>query len=96
VGTSAIAVLGWTATDEKEHPTMRVLAYLDPGSGSMILQTILGGFAAAIVAIKMFGKRVFSTLMFWKRDDDEQAEKAETGAPATTASSARETEKEPV
>jgi hypothetical protein len=46
-----------------------LLAYLDPGSGSMILQAILGGVAGILVALKMFGRRVFSFLTFWKRDD---------------------------
>ena len=46
-----------------------MLAYLDPGSGSMILQAILGGVAGVLVALKMFGRRVFSFLTFWKRDD---------------------------
>jgi hypothetical protein len=50
-----------------------ILAYLDPGSGSMILQAILGGFAGLMVALKMFGKRVFSFFTFWKRDDEESA-----------------------
>jgi hypothetical protein len=51
---------------------MDVLAYLDPGSGSMLLQALLGGLAGFAVAVKMFGRRLFSYLMFWKR----------TGAPA--------------
>jgi hypothetical protein len=46
-----------------------LVAYLDPGSGSMILQAILGGVAGFLVALKMFGRRVFSFLTFWKRDD---------------------------
>jgi hypothetical protein len=46
-----------------------VLAYLDPGSGSMILQAILGGVAGLLVALKMFGRRMVSFLTFWKRDD---------------------------
>jgi len=75
---------------------MRVFAYLDPGSGSMLLQALLGGTAAVLVSIKMFGKRVFRTLAFWKSHDDEDAPKAETGTPAATAASARDTEKEPV
>ena len=29
-------------------------AYLDPGTGSMMLQVILGGIAAVAVAIKLF------------------------------------------
>ncbi len=71
---------------------MRVFAYLDPGSGSVMLQALLGGVATVLVSIKMFGKRVFRTLMFWKRHDDEETE------PAATASTAakHETEKEPV
>jgi len=76
---------------------MRVFAYLDPGSGSVLLQALLGGFAAVMVSIKMFGKRVFRTLMFWKRHDDEP-EQTETHEPAAGNSAApqRETEKEPV
>jgi hypothetical protein len=71
---------------------MRIFAYLDPGSGSMILQTILGGFAAVLVSIKMFGKRVFRTLTFWRKHDDEEPDKA----TSTSAAAQRETEKEPV
>jgi hypothetical protein len=48
-----------------------------------------------MVSIKMFGKRVFRTLTFWKRHD--AAEPAEGRKPApTTAAAQRETEKEPV
>jgi hypothetical protein len=72
---------------------MRLFAYLDPGSGSMILQTLLGGFAAILVSIKMFGKRVFRTLMFWKKFDDEDEPKA---ASTATKATQHETEKEPV
>lgn len=46
-----------------------LVAYLDPGSGSMILQAILGGVAGLVVALKMFGRRLFSFLTFWKRDE---------------------------
>ena len=35
-----------------------VLAYLDPGSGSMILQILAGGVAAVGVAAKMYWRRV--------------------------------------
>jgi hypothetical protein len=52
---------------------MSVLAYLDPGSGSMLLQILLGGIAGIAVSIKMFGKRVFSMLTFWRRDSDDAA-----------------------
>ncbi|MDX6632133.1 MAG: hypothetical protein QOG26_138, partial [Solirubrobacterales bacterium] len=43
---------------------------LDPGSGSMVLQMLLGGIASAAVAVKMFGKQIWSTIAFWKKDDD--------------------------
>jgi hypothetical protein len=48
---------------------VRVLAYLDPGSGSMLLQMLLGGIAGVAVSIKMFGKRLLRFFTFWKRDE---------------------------
>jgi hypothetical protein len=35
-----------------------VNAYLDPGTGSMLLQVILGGIAAIGVAIKLFWHKI--------------------------------------
>ena len=35
-----------------------VSAYLDPGTGSMLLQVILGGIAAVGVAIKLFWHKI--------------------------------------
>ena len=52
--------------------TALVLAYLDPGSGSMILQLLVGGLAAMGVALKMYWQRVLSFLRI-RRDDDEPA-----------------------
>ena len=57
-----------------------VFAYLDAGSGSMILQALLGGAAGLFVAVKMFGIRVKKTLLFWRKDED-----APEGAPAASA-----------
>ena len=37
-----------------------VYAYLDPGSGSMLLQILLGGFAAIGVVAKLYWHRVTS------------------------------------
>jgi hypothetical protein len=71
---------------------MRVLAYLDPGSGSVMLQALLGGVATVLVSIKMFGKRVYRALFFWRRHDDEDSEPA----ASTTTAAEHETEKEPV
>ena len=38
----------------------RPQAYLDPGSGSMLLQILLGGFAAVGVIVKLYWHRVTS------------------------------------
>jgi hypothetical protein len=48
---------------------MHVLAYLDPGSGSMILQVIAGGAAAVAVAGKLYWRRLKSFLRIGKRED---------------------------
>ncbi|MDQ3572170.1 MAG: hypothetical protein M3383_04850 [Actinomycetota bacterium] len=45
-----------------------VFAYLDPGSGSVILQALLGGVAGIAVALKLFGRRVLSFIPFVKGD----------------------------
>ncbi|MFM8561050.1 MAG: hypothetical protein ACKOK7_04390 [Solirubrobacterales bacterium] len=45
-----------------------LLAYLDAGSGSMIAQILVGGFAAAGVAIKIYWKKIKN---FFGRGDDE-------------------------
>jgi hypothetical protein len=39
-----------------------VLAYLDPGSGSMLVQLLLGGVAAAGVILKLTWHRLLSRL----------------------------------
>lgn len=41
-------------------------AYLDPGSGSMMLQVLLGGFAAVGVAVRLYWHRV--TAIFRRKD----------------------------
>jgi hypothetical protein len=71
---------------------MKTLAYLDPGSGSMILQMLLGGVAAVAVSIKMFGKKVFKTFAFWKKDEPEHVEPA----PAADTEPEKEAVKETV
>lgn len=47
----------------------RVDAYLDPGSGSMLLQVLLGGVAAAAVAFRIFWVRLRSA---FRRGDAER------------------------
>ena len=51
---------------------MHLLAYLDPGSGSMILQIIAGGAAAVAVTAKLYWHRILKFLRIKK--DDETAE----------------------
>jgi hypothetical protein len=41
---------------------VEALAYLDAGSGSMILQMLVGGIAAVGVTLRMFWGRIKSTL----------------------------------
>jgi hypothetical protein len=56
--------------DDGGYVTTQVLAYLDPGSGSMILQLLVGGVAAVGVGLKMYWQRVLSFLHI-RRDDEE-------------------------
>jgi hypothetical protein len=46
-------------------------AYLDPGTGSMLLQVILGGFAAVGVAIKLFWHKIRVALGTRRKPDSE-------------------------
>jgi hypothetical protein len=43
-----------------------VYAYLDPGSGSMVLQAILGVFAALMVVVKLYWARLMKFFGFRK------------------------------
>jgi hypothetical protein len=47
-----------------------ILAYLDPGSGSMILQIIAGGLAAVAVTAKLYWGRLLTFLRIRKPEDD--------------------------
>ena len=60
---------------------MRALfAYLDPGSGSMMLQVIAGGLAAAAVTMKVYWGRLLVFLRIRKPEE-------ETATPQTESSS---------
>jgi hypothetical protein len=60
---------------------MRTLfAYLDPGSGSMMLQVLAGGIAAAAVTLKVYWRRMLVFLRIRKPEE-------ETVAPQTESSS---------
>ena len=45
------------------------VAYLDPGTGSMLLQVILGGLAAVGVAIKLYWHRLRAAFGMAKKPD---------------------------
>ena len=59
-----------------------VLAYLDPGSGSMMLQVIAGGLAAAAVTMKVYWRRLLVFLHIRKPEEE-----TETATPQTESSS---------
>jgi hypothetical protein len=70
--------------DGATNPMTTVLAYLDPGSGSMILQIIAGGLAAVAVTAKLYWGRLMKFLRI-RKDEPEAAkpEKARGGKPET-------------
>ncbi len=48
---------------------MDIFAYLDPGSGSMILQILAGGVAALAVTARLYWNRLLKLLRIRKDDD---------------------------
>jgi len=48
-----------------------VFAYLDPGTGSMMLQVILGGIAAVGVALKLYWHKLRTAVGLGKKKDAE-------------------------
>jgi hypothetical protein len=56
----------------------QTLAYLDPGSGSMLLQALLGGIAGLAVTFKMFGSRILDFILPSRRRKAEEASATET------------------
>lgn len=71
---------------------MELFAYLDPGSGSMLLQVLLGGIAGIAVSIKMFGKRITRIFTFWKKHEDEEDGPANVTSAAAVAAGTGEHE----
>ena len=54
-------------------PFLEVWAYLDPGTGSMILQLLLGGIAGAAIVLKLYWQR-FLNLFKGKSLDSKPSE----------------------
>lgn len=59
-----------------------LFAYLDPGSGSMMLQLIAGGLAAAAVTMKVYWRRMLVALKIRKADEE-----TDTATPQTESTS---------
>ena len=53
--------------------TSSAWAYLDPGTGSMILQVLLGGVAGLLLAGKLYWHKVLSVLGIRRGDDVAEA-----------------------
>ena len=47
---------------EGDMMTMGPLAYMDPGTGSMLLQLILGGMAGLFVVVRLFWNRILDLI----------------------------------
>ena len=51
------------------------LAYLDPGSGSMLVQLLVGGVAAAAVALKLYWYKLLRLLRIRKDEPELEQER---------------------
>lgn len=60
---------------------MKVLAYLDASSGSMIASAVAAGFAGIVVVVKMGFRRVFGALSPKRRREMAEARAAEKTQP---------------
>jgi hypothetical protein len=67
-------------------------AYIDPGSGSMILQAIVGGVAAALVFAKFWWRRLLEFLHIRKPEDAEAGPVRLTEEPSPSANGERAAE----
>lgn len=51
--------------------SVNAVAYLDPGTGSMLLQVILGGIAAVGVALKLYWHKLRAALGIRQKEEPE-------------------------
>ena len=51
---------------------MNALAYLDPGSGSLLLQALVGGVASAVVLAKVYWRRAKRFLGFGRGEPTDE------------------------
>ena len=58
---------------------MDVIAYLDPGTGSMIAQVLVGGVAAVGVGLKLYWRRLLRLLHLRRDPDRDRSEPGHNG-----------------
>jgi hypothetical protein len=51
-----------------------MLAYIDPGSGSFVLQALIAALAGTLVAVNIYWQKIKRFLGLSSDDDDEQGE----------------------
>ncbi len=56
-----------------------LVAYLDPGTGSMVLQVLIGGVLGGVLVLRIFWKRIVRFLT-GKKDDAASAGERQDGA----------------
>ena len=57
-----------------------MLAYIDPGSGSFILQALIATLAGALVVVNIYWQKIKRFLGLASDDDDEQGQ---SGSPSS-------------
>jgi hypothetical protein len=62
---------------------LNLVAYLDAGTGSMLVQILVGGLAAAGVALKIYWRRLLRFLRIRKPDEAERPAAAESAGSET-------------
>ncbi len=61
------------------HPGAPAHAYLDPGTGSMMLQLLLGGIAGALMVLRLYWYRIKNSRLFRGWANKGVKEKSEHG-----------------
>lgn len=64
-------------------------AYLDPGSGSMMLQLLLGGTAGLVVVMKLYWRRLLALLGIEEREKRDFGEASEVTTPSEPANNSK-------
>jgi hypothetical protein len=63
-----------------EHGIFAMLAYIDPGSGSFILQAIIATLAGTLVAVNIYWQKI-KRFLGLSRDGDDEQERSESSSP---------------